>query len=74
MTEIEEQGRMKTYINDADISELADEILRIEYPTYENTSQYMQHVFRTRRMQIELKVRNWLATHGVICENSKTRR
>jgi len=74
MIKIGKQGKMRAYVNGADISGLADEILRIEYPAYENAPQYMQHAFRTRRTQIELKVRNWLVARGLMCEDPKTRR
>jgi len=61
---------MKTFneniFSDEDISQLADEILRIEYPIYDSTPQWMQDMFNMLKMKIEFKLRNWLATHNLI--------
>jgi hypothetical protein len=52
-------------ITDEDISQLADAILRLEYPTYENAIYPMQNAFRRLKMQIELTLRNWLIMHNL---------
>jgi len=66
---------MKVF-NDEDISQLADEILRVEYPEYENAPQYMQHAFRALKTRIESKLWHWFITHGLIntevIKNEKT--
>jgi hypothetical protein len=54
------------FFNDEDISQLADEILRIEYPTYENAPYWMQHAFKTLKTQIEAKLKSWFIAHGLI--------
>jgi hypothetical protein len=51
-------------ITDEDISQLADAILRLEYPTYDNAVYPMQNAFRRLKMQIELTLRNWLIVHN----------
>jgi len=53
-------------INNEEISQLADAILRLEYPTYENAIYPMQNAFKRLKIQIELTLRSWLIMHNLL--------
>ena len=63
ITKMEEQNKE---ISDIAIGELADRIVRLEYPTYEKAIPPLQFSIRRLRYMIELVIRHWLIEQNLI--------